>query len=80
MKNLYDHINQSGITYGEKKLELMREACRLQAVPLSDGVHEEGNIPTLFVKLFDPSEANVLSVPILDVPSPTPARVEEFYK
>jgi hypothetical protein len=54
MKNLSDHINQSGITYGDKKLELMREACRIQAVPLSDGVHEEGSIPTLFVKLFDP--------------------------
>jgi hypothetical protein len=54
MNNLYDHINQSGITYGDKKLELMREACRIQAVPLSDGVHEEGSIPTLFVKLFDP--------------------------
>jgi len=46
MKNLYDHIDQSGITYGVKKLELMREACRLQEVTLSD---ENGEIkqPTL---------------------------------
>jgi Protein of unknown function (DUF2958) len=56
MKNLYDHINQSGITYGEKKLELMRKACELQAVPLSDHGPDPiaPHVPTLFVKLFDP--------------------------
>ena len=57
MKNLSDHINQSGITYGDKKLELMREACRIQAVPLTDENTDENGAtkqPTFFVKLFDP--------------------------
>jgi len=54
---LADHIDQSGITYGEGKVELMRKACRLQGVPLTDeNTDEDGNTinPWLFVKLFDP--------------------------
>ena len=55
--NLYDHINQSGVTYGADKLALMQEACRLQQVPLSDdNVDENGATldTTLRVKLFNP--------------------------
>ena len=33
---LADHINQNGITYGQRKLELMQKACRLQGTPLTD--------------------------------------------
>ena len=54
---LYDHINQSGITYGPKKLALMQQACRLLEVPLSDeNVDENGETRSslLRVKLFDP--------------------------
>lgn len=52
-----DHINQNGITYGQRKLELMQKACRLQETPLTDkNTDEDGNtISKVFrVKLFDP--------------------------
>lgn len=47
--NLYEHINQAGITYGPEKLALFREACRLRNVPAL----QEGG-PTALVKIFDP--------------------------
>lgn len=52
---LADHINQNGITYGAKKLELMRKACSLRNVPINN-VGEEGETldPLFRVKLFDP--------------------------
>jgi len=52
---LADHISQNGITYGKKKWELMREACRLQNVPTNNVTAEGETIDPLFrVKLFDP--------------------------
>ena len=54
---LYDHIDQSGITYGPKKLALMQQACRLMQVPLSaENVAPDGETLSrvLRVKLFDP--------------------------
>ena len=54
---LADHIDQSGITYGEQKLELMRKACRLQGTPLTaENTDEDGNTisPVFRVKLFNP--------------------------
>ena len=55
--NLYDHINQSGITTGPQKLALMQKACRLMQVPITDeNVDSEGETlsPLFRVKLFDP--------------------------
>ena len=52
-----DHINQNGITYGQRKLELMRKACQLQGTPLThDNTDENGETisPYFTVKLFDP--------------------------
>jgi hypothetical protein len=46
---LADHIKQNGITYGPKKLELMRKACELRDVP-----EIGGDWPTAMVKIFDP--------------------------
>ena len=41
---LADHINQNGITYGQRKLELMQKACRLQGTPLTDeNTDQDGN-------------------------------------
>jgi len=54
---LADHINQNGITYGQRKLELMRKACQLQGTPLThDNTDENGETisPYFTVKLFDP--------------------------
>lgn len=55
LPRLFNHINQSGITYGPKKLALMQEACRLMEVP-TNNVDDDGNTisPLLRVKLFDP--------------------------
>jgi hypothetical protein len=46
---LYPHIDQSGITYGPKKLEIFREACRLRQVP---GIGSEDTMAR--VKIFNP--------------------------
>ena len=57
LPRLYKHINQNGITYGPKKLALMRQACCLMEVPLiQDNVNTEGETISrlLRVKLFDP--------------------------
>jgi hypothetical protein len=57
LPRLYNHINQSGITTGPKKLALMQQACRLMEVPLSsENLDAEGDaISTLLrVKLFNP--------------------------
>lgn len=54
---LADHINQNGITYGQRKLELMQKACQLQGTPLTDeNTDQDGNTisPYFRVKLFDP--------------------------
>ena len=54
---LYNHIKQSGITYGPQKLALMQQACRLMGMPLSSGnLNAEGEAvcSLLRVKLFDP--------------------------
>lgn len=53
---LHRHIKQTGITYGPKKYELMREACRLLNVPVTSQ-DKKGNIidPWYRVKLFDPT-------------------------
>jgi hypothetical protein len=54
---LADHINQNGITYGQRKLELMRKACQLQGTPLThDNTDENGETisPYFRVKFFDP--------------------------
>ena len=48
-ETLDKHINQAGITFGPKKLELMRKACELRGVPPT-GTES----PTAKVKLFDP--------------------------
>lgn len=48
-ENLADHIDQGGITFGPKKLEIFREACRLRGVP---AIGTES--PTAKVKIFDP--------------------------
>lgn len=55
--DLFNHIHQSGITYGPQKLALMQEACRLMEVPLSsENLDPEGEAicSLLRVKLFDP--------------------------
>lgn len=60
LPRLYNHINQSGITYGPKKLALMKQACRLMRVPLShENLDEEGEAISklLRVKLFNPCGA-----------------------
>jgi hypothetical protein len=60
LPRLYNHINQSGITYGPKKLALMKQACRLMQVPLShENLDEEGEAISklLRVKLFNPCGA-----------------------
>jgi hypothetical protein len=57
LPRLYNHINQSGITYGPKKLALMQQACRLMQVPLSqENLTDEGDAISklLRVKIFDP--------------------------
>ena len=54
---LADHINQNGITYGQRKLELMQKACQLQGTPLTDeNTDQDGETisPYFRVKLFDP--------------------------
>lgn len=48
-ENLADHINQAGITFGPKKLEIFREACRLREVP---AIGTES--PIAKVKIFNP--------------------------
>lgn len=55
LPRLYNHINQSGITYGPQKLALMQQACRLMEVP-TDNLTDEGETISqlLRVKLFDP--------------------------
>lgn len=57
LPRLYNHINQSGITYGPKKLEIMQQACRLMQVPDSaKNLDPDGEAVSdlLRVKLFDP--------------------------
>ena len=51
--NLYEHINQNGITTGPKKLAIFLKACELMGVPpiyKSQDVAE----PMALVKIFDP--------------------------
>jgi len=52
---LDEHIRQSGITHGPRKLALMQKACRLMEVP-TDNLSEDGETlsPFFRVKLFDP--------------------------
>jgi hypothetical protein len=52
-ETLFDHINQTGITTGPKKLGIFRKACELRGVPLykNDGTSHEKAL----VKLFDPT-------------------------
>jgi len=60
LPRLYNHINQSGITYGPQKLALMQQACRLMQVPDSDqNLDPDGKTISdlLRVKLFDPCGA-----------------------
>lgn len=60
LPRLYNHINQSGITYGPEKLALMRQACILMQVPLSDENLDpdcEAISKLLRVKLFNPCGA-----------------------
>lgn len=45
---LADHIDQRGITYGPRKLEIFRKACRLRGVP------SRGRKGKARVKIFDP--------------------------
>lgn len=53
---LQKHLKQAGITYGPKKYELMREACRLMNVPVTClGKEGEEIDPWYRVKFFDPS-------------------------
>ncbi len=47
------YINQSGVTYGERKLELMRKACKVMEVPLSDDKKDSNKLAR--VQLFDPT-------------------------
>lgn len=57
LPRLHEHIDQKNITYGPKKLDLLKQACRLMEVPLTeDNVDLEGNTLSrlLRVKLFDP--------------------------
>jgi hypothetical protein len=60
LPRLYNHINQSGITYGPKKLALMQQACRLMQVPDSNqNLDPDGEAVSdlLRVKLFNPCGA-----------------------
>ena len=54
--NLINEINQAGITYGDAKLKLMQQACRIMQVP-TDNIDEDGETidPILRVRLFDPT-------------------------
>jgi len=53
---LNEHIKQSGITFGPKKYELMRKACRLMNVPVTSQDNQgEVTDPWYRVKFFDPS-------------------------
>lgn len=56
--NLLKHIDQAGITYGKRKLELMQKACQIMQVPI-DNIDDEGRTidPLLRVRLFDPTSS-----------------------
>lgn len=49
-EGLYHHIDQSGITYGPRKLEIFRQACFLRGVPVCANYNTE----LARVKIFDP--------------------------
>jgi hypothetical protein len=57
LPSLHEHINQSNVTYGPKKLALMQQASRLMETPLThQNVDTEGETISklLRVKLFNP--------------------------
>ena len=48
------YINQDGVTYGERKLELMRKACKVMQVPMTNDQNDATN-RLARVKMFDPT-------------------------